>query len=422
MKRKHWCVLSLALMVLVMLSGCSGMDLDKEWWKKINEMHKSKVSDAYEYAKVYADGIRGGASYNASSNGDVQFSYIVTDENKITLTVNSVNETGHFDIYVTEENDSFYTDGNEIPFSELSSYINDVINGKENYSVSHREAMENYPERVKSDLKILYARFLVLWNREFSEVLPLLKSDGIDLGNSYPGVDPTEALSGEIVIENEHNFVNGVCQDCGTTWTRYMNKTLAAFNGAEVSDTAKKTKWFSHYGQKSSDCGIYVQYSSDNTSKVELYLLDENNNPNQDCEITVRQEEECPTVSINFCYEECPYNTDNGMVAYKYRYSIQTSTDVEKLSELLSSKEAFKEFSIEMLLTTDENRVLTDLWDEKSDEENLKLLKSDNAKYFTKEEFLDFFWNERTRMLTALDKGMVWYDTSLKDLGLNYGQ
>jgi len=35
MKRKYWCVLSLALMVLVMLSGCNGMDLDKEWWKKI---------------------------------------------------------------------------------------------------------------------------------------------------------------------------------------------------------------------------------------------------------------------------------------------------------------------------------------------------------------------------------------------------
>lgn len=35
------------------------------------------------------------------------------------------------------------------------------------------------------------------------------------------------------------------------TWTKYMNRTLAAFQGAQVDEDADETDWFSSYGQDS---------------------------------------------------------------------------------------------------------------------------------------------------------------------------
>lgn len=67
----------------------------------------------------------------------------------------------------------------------------------------------------------------------------------------------------------------------------------------------------------------------------------------------------------------------------------------------------------------DKNNALVRGWEEMSDEELEKMLKKDKCVYYSKDDFIDFIWAEHERMITAIDKGMIWYDTTLKDIGLN---
>lgn len=424
-ERKIRYVASVLLVLLVMLSGCGGSgdsgDSGKDWWQKIKALYNSKVTDSSSPAKVYVEGIRGYAGYFADLNGEVSFTYHSNDHSEITLCLDRTKKTGHFDLYVYEDKDnSFYTRGDDTKFSELSSYIDDLISGKKNYDPYKETAMINDPELVISDLKILYARFLALWNREFSEFDVAFKNVGIDLGSNYENIDVTQPTSKEIVITNEHHFENGICTDCGETWTKYMNQTLAMFCGKEVKEIDGKTDWFSCYGQESPYCGYYVQYSSDSTTETELFLMDDND-PVLSCRIRVWQNEDNSLgINIIFGLDEGPYSAGQGIVADKYRFSTQTSAGAGEFAEIFSSKEAYKERSVTWLLSPDENRVIQFLWDEYSDEENEKAFKKDQCQYYSEEEFIDYIWEQHERMLRAIDEGMIWYDTSLKDLGVNY--
>ncbi len=40
--------------------------------------------------------------------------------------------------------------------------------------------------------------------------------------------------------------------------------------------------------------------------------------------------------------------------------------------------------------------------------------------YYTKEEFIDLVWDLHDNFLESLDKGMIWFDTSFEDLGINW--
>lgn len=419
--RKICYVVSIMLVLLAMLSGCSESGgSNKEWLQKIKDLYNSRVTDSNSPAKVYVEGVRGYAAYFADINGEVRFSYHAMNSNEITLCLNPKKNTGHFDLYVAEGEDSFYTRGDDTKFSDLSSYIDELIGGKKNYDPYKETAMINSPELLKSDLKILYARFLALWNREFSEFDVSFKKVGIDLGSNEGSVDLTQPTSTEIVVTNEHHFENGICTDCGESWTKYMNRTLATFCGKEVKETDGKTDWFSCYGQESPYCGYYVQYTSDSTTETELFLMDDND-PVLSCRIRVWQNEDNSLgMNIIFGLEEGPYSAGQGIVADKYRFSTQTSAGAGEFAEIFSSKEAYKERSVTWLLSPDENRVLQFLWDEYSDEENEKAFKKDQCQYYSEEEFIDYIWEQHERMLRAIDEGMIWYDTSLKDLGVNY--
>jgi len=422
MKKKSTIVIiTCMLLTLTMIfTGCGGKTLsNKEWWKKINELYEAKELEEHENAKVYLDGIRGGASYHPNHNGEVRFDYTSMNGNEITLYLDPKKDVARFEFLVKEGEDRFYAFGDDVSFEEMPTYVDGIIAGKQNYDAYNNSAMENHPELVKSDLKILYARFVLLWNEAFSDIIPVLKNNGIDLGERYGDVDATQPTSTEVVIKNEHVFENGICKDCGMTWTKYMNGTLAKFNGAEVKENAVETDWFSSYGQKSEECGYYVQYSTDDVREVELLLMDDSD-PVRRCSIEVRQKDDSTSITVYFSLEEGLESIDTGLLGAKYHFTVQVTADPERLSEIFSSKEAFREACFLDLLTTDKNNYLIRGWEEMTDEELKKMLKADKCEYYTKDEFVDLFWEQHERMFLAIDKGMVWYDTTLKDVGIQY--
>ncbi|MBQ9490368.1 MAG: hypothetical protein IKQ25_10815 [Lachnospiraceae bacterium] len=419
--RKLGYVVSMMLLLTLVFSGCGMKDkaLDKEWWKKLREQYESQVSVDGDQAKVYVEGIRGDASYNASDlvGNQFHFSYYAMNGNYVELNLDPQKEVAHFDLYVREDQGSFYTRGNDMAFSEISSYMEKLIGGEENYEAYNREAWDADPELVKSDLKILYARFLRFWDQAFSEVNPTLKSYGIDFGDAYRDIDATQPTSKEIVIKNEHQFENGFCKDCGMSWTEYMNRTLATLEGKTVKENAVETEWFSDYGQNSPYCGYYVQYSSSETTSTELFL---NDGPELSCRVTVKQDDDQNYIHVMFMIEENLESIGNGLLGAKYCFSVQMGASPGDYEKIFSSKEAFKEYGFLDLTFADKDRRLIRGWEEMSDEELDKMLKKDKCKYYTQDEFIDFIWAEHERMLMAIDKGMVWYDTNLEELGLNY--
>ncbi|MBQ2139204.1 MAG: hypothetical protein II432_07320, partial [Erysipelotrichaceae bacterium] len=72
------------------------------------------------------------------------------------------------------------------------------------------------------------------------------------------------------------------------------------------------------------------------------------------------------------------------------------------------------------LFVEDEDHVGHDVWGTKSDEEIKKIFESDGCDYYTKEEMIDFFWNDHQRIFECMDKAMVWMDTNLADSGVNW--
>lgn len=55
-----------------------------------------------------------------------------------------------------------------------------------------------------------------------------------------------------------------------------------------------------------------------------------------------------------------------------------------------------------------------------TEEELRQKLEADGCRYYTKDELFDFFWEEHVNLLTAIDKGMVLFDTNPEDAGFNY--
>lgn len=59
-------------------------------------------------------------------------------------------------------------------------------------------------------------------------------------------------------------------------------------------------------------------------------------------------------------------------------------------------------------------------WDLKEEDEIKEQLEHDGCTYFTKDEIVDRLWDRYPTMLEGLDKGLVWLDTSLTDMGINW--
>ena len=419
--------------------------LNGEWLEKATKLFQSKVPNEDRFVYAYFDGIRGEASYHPNFNNVFVFRYdaMVYQTLSIEIAPDTQYVTMEFNLNYDDGRLRFYGRSYPMRIDGLEAFVDGLIDGTVPCNYYDTSAFRDNAENVKNDLKILYSRLITTSDQAFSEIGVTLEDYGIDFGDKYREVDPTQPTSIEAVINNEHNFEKGVCKDCGMTWTKYMNRTLAAFQGAQVDEDADETDWFSSYGQDS-EYGLpgwhYVQYSSRNVYHTDIKYESPNISEGEssalflgdgssvEYEIDVWKDEYEDVIEMAFAIKDKFEFVGQGIVRAKYCYSVEISAAPGEFDQIFASKEAFRE-ACRMFFEISEGegyaREFINAWEEVeqgnvTEEELRQKLEADGCKYYTKDELFDFFWKEHVNLLTAIDKGMVWFDTNLEDAGFNY--
>lgn len=399
--------------------------LDGEWLQKAHEYYVSKVPEEDRVLELYADGVRGEADFHADFNNKVYFSYY-NEGMSMSLEIDPHTEKANIDIDFQYDENRYYVNGTPVEIDGIEAYIDSMIEGKAKFEdVYDDSAWVQEPDKVRNDIEVCYSRLIALSDKGFSEINTTLEDYGIDLGDKYRNNDPTRVTSNEVYVVNDHEFENGVCKECGMTWTKYMNRTLAAFELEEVADDAEYTDWYSTYGQGSRAFGgwEYVQYSSSDIYETEITFY-KPGDIGRRCTIYIDQDKKGEgTVYMIYDLAESYIPVDVGVVTGKVSYRCDIYTDLGELDKVFASKEAFAEAGqSSLIMRSQDNSEITPIWEEMSDDEARKLFEDDGCDYYTRDEFTDVAWEDLQIMLPALDRGMVWFDTNLKDAGLNYEQ
>ena len=93
---------------------------------------------------------------------------------------------------------------------------------------------------------------------------------------------------------------------------------------------------------------------------------------------------------------------------------------LENFGRLFSSKEAFSETCGVLLELERGDGAITYAWERMNEAEIQEAFEKGGCKYYSKEEIVDEFWAQHENLLNAIDKGMIWYDTSFEDIGFNW--
>ena len=400
----------------------SGSSLDKEKFQEAIELYNKKEPEGKHFVAVYADEIRGDGSYLVT---DEQISfYYSADEGRATLHFTYMPKMGSFncDIDMSYDETRYYLNSNDaLSFDGLEAYIDDAAALKtDKYRVYDDSAVAEHADQIKNDLPIYYSRMIALADKAFPELGYGFEELGFKLGDKYRALDPVQASSTEPVIKNEHKFENGVCTDCGMSWTEYYYETLE-----KMDPQSKPGEWHSIYGQESYSMigpGDYVQLSAyDKEASTIYYQHVEENWNTKTCKIYVVDRGGKIGISVRFNYNEGMYSVGNGIVSDKFTYSFDLDVDAGEFDKVFESKEAFAKNCQMYLFVQDEDRVGHDVWSSKSDDEIKKIFDEvEGCVYYNKEEMTDMFWEDCQRMLESMDNAMRWMDTCLADAGINW--
>ena len=407
-----------------MTSTTSDLHLDKAWLTAVTELYHKTHPDNDRFSDVYVDGIRGEGGYMPEFNNKFSFEYIASNGSQsFTLNIDPETEKASIDLDICYENSRLYTRGLPVGLDKIEAYVDALIDGAAQFEAAYdKSAYRTDAELLKHDLPILYARFIAFSDNAFPSLNTTLEDYGIDLGTKYRDFDLSQTLSSEVAIHNEHQFVDGVCADCGMTWTKYLNRTLATIEGVEIEGDPDRTEWFSQYGQNSKygpDDWWYVQYSSSDIYRADLSYVYPNLTEFTSCRIYVNMEED-NYFSLSYRYNE-QFSSDEADFPYaEYEYSIYVDDSLENFGKLFTSKEAFEEACDVLLELEWPDGEITYAWERMNEAEIQEAFQKGGRKYYSKKEILDEFWAQRENMLNAIDKGMIWYDTSFEDIGFNW--
>ena len=119
-------------------------------------------------------------------------------------------------------------------------------------------------------------------------------------------------------------------------------------------------------------------------------------------------------------YEQNMYSVGQGIVDYKYNYWLEIKADAGDYAKVFESKESFKKYAEVILFITGDDGVGRSAWGNKKDADLKKEFEAEGCTYLTKDEAIDFFWDHCQGILASMDSGMIWLDTSLADMGVNW--
>ena len=456
MKRFIAVVLSGVMLATVFLSGCNttpgkseeeeseitteatttetepepaGIDPVKH--KQLADLYVSKVPDKRHIVQAFDDSIRGEASYSVDED-HIYFSYgSYTGESRLTLNVNTMSNTVHFDFDLSYGDTRYYgtNAADSLGLDGIESFIDAAIAKDASVvRIYDESAWEANQDKIKTDLSIVYSRFIKLAGEAFPEVGFGLEDTGISLGDKYRSVDPTQLTSEEIEVKNEHKFENGVCTDCGMLWVDYYYDTIGKLGHSEES-----SGWHSLYGQDSEYMfapGDYVQYTSYGKGSGNIYfqhgiMKDPEStmagSHDETCTLVFQQNKKELTSYLVFEYEEGMHSVGQGIVDFKFKFYMSVEAKDNDYSKVFESKETLKKNAELYLFVKGDDGVGTDVWSSMKDDEIRKMFDEiEFSVYFTKDEFIDMIWNDYERIFNSMDKGMIWMDTSLADAGIKW--
>lgn len=221
-------------------------------------------------------------------------------------------------------------------------------------------------------------------------------------------------------IKNIYSFDNGLCKDSGKLWTEYYYESLE-----KLDKYSEQGELHSVYGP---DCasmlgaGDYVQFNAinDRTSRVDYKHLDEKSN-SESCSLGVGNLGGKMKAGIDFMLEEGWNQWEDGTGNYKFMYKLSIDAAPGEFDKVFESKDAFADNCTLMLGVLDGKNSYHEVWSNTGDEELKKMFDDDGCTYYTKDQIIDMFWNDHSRILESIDYGMNQVaDTSLSDAGINW--
>ena len=400
-------------------------DLNQEWYEKTKGYYDSIYPEGKSALWLCADGVRGNGTLHFMSD-IIKFSYTTCNGQNLDVDISLDKDTVSLTMDLVYGDDRFYATGYDYPIGmkDIEKNIDDMIAGTpDTFTIYDDSALSKHGEDVKKDIKIMYARLIAMSDNAFPQLNLTMEDSGLDLGDKYRSVDPTDPMSMEIVITNEHKFEKGICSDCGMAWTEYFYETIHEL------DEHGSENWSTVYGQQTDSMiygGDYVQYISFGKDEAKLFYhpLGGSFDISNDCSIMIDDTGDGIHVSIEFTLEEGRYQLEGqrSVSADRFRYYLTVSAAPGEFDKVFASKEAFiAAAEAQLFFTNPETHEVISAWDELTEEEIKKTIEDvDDCVYYTKDDFIDLVWERHENFLESLDRGMIWFDTSFEDIGINW--
>ena len=221
------------------------VEINSENFKKIKDLYDSKEPEGRSVVPFYLDGIRGGGCYSVHDE-NVYFDYTtMKGDSEISLNIHSDTQL----VSVTFQlgyGETRYYGNTSVGLASVESLIDTLIDNPRAVDLYDDSALSANEENIKKDLPIMYSRLIACAEKAFPELGIGLEDLGIDLGDKYRSLDPTQTISMEVLVKNEHKFVNGICSDCGMCWTEYYYDAIGKLDNDEANNG-----WGLEYGQDS---------------------------------------------------------------------------------------------------------------------------------------------------------------------------
>lgn len=433
-RRSHKYVLGLIASAMLLATGC-GKEPDKadpvptvdidyaqtkpafvvpQWFSAIEEFYEASAEEDGEFLSVFSPDIPG------------EFQYCIQDDKTsvylfLQYEAPSGDEIG---VILYPENEFVYIDGVSFYGEEMVSYdVTGLYNelGEKVESLVHGDVSEDDDrlslritgdeqkikdnmEDVGTDILVLYSRILNMANYAFADIDVNVEDFGVFWGEEYRKMSPESPLSGEIVVENEHHFVDGRCEDCGIIWTKYMYDLIkeSGYYNANNKTYIYDGQDSEIMGMKSS--GVNYQVANENEMLMMSHISGLDEKYTRSCIMSVWMNEG-ESDKYSFTFEYVQHSDEEGDDPDKdyIVYDIFLDADADNIAEIFASKETFKKaciFRVEKY--NSEDYIHQQIGSEIS------------------EELFEQLWEEKDIFIAFMDNGMRWLDTSFDDAGIEF--
>ena len=107
--------------------------------------------------------------------------------------------------------------------------------------------------------------------------------------------------------------------------------------------------------------------------------------------------------------------------APKYTYELTIKAKPGQYDKVFESKESLKKYATVNFYVANKKGFQSSAWGKKANISKLKAsVEKDGCTYYTKDDIIDRLWEHHEGLLTSIDKGMVWMNVSLADVGVNW--